>query len=88
MVLSIHARSVSFKQEDNQVYNHIQSVHDGVKYPCTQCEYQASEKPNLYRHMNSIHHGINYPCSICDYKASFKDNLKNHIKKTVHREIN
>ena len=29
---------------------HIESIHEGVRYPCDQCDYRATEKGNLKRH--------------------------------------
>ena len=29
-------------------------MHEGIKHPCTQCEYQATDKNGLRRHVNSV----------------------------------
>ena len=34
---------------------HINSIHEGTKYPCDQCNYQASQDSNLKRHRRSAH---------------------------------
>ena len=34
---------------------HKQSMHEGVKYSCNQCEYQATNQGNLKRHKQSHH---------------------------------
>ena len=34
---------------------HINSIHEGQKYPCDQCNYQASQDSNLKRHKRSAH---------------------------------
>merc|ERR1711942_431314 len=31
---------------------HQKSVHDGVKYPCTHCSYQATQKANVKEHQS------------------------------------
>ena len=36
---------------------HINAIHEGVKYPCDQCNYKASRKENLQRHIHSNHEG-------------------------------
>ena len=37
--------------------------HEGIKYPCDQCEYQATRKGNLDQHKRSVHKGIKkYTC--------------------------
>ena len=38
---------------------HKRSAHEGMKYPCGQCEYQVTTKESLDRHKRSIHEGIN-----------------------------
>ena len=30
--------------EKGIIQRHIQSKHEGIKYPCNQCDYQATEK--------------------------------------------
>ena len=57
---------------------HIQSVHEGIKYPCPQCDYQAPLKGALRRHIQSTHEGIKYPCPFCDYQATQRVHLKTH----------
>ena len=34
---------------------HIESIHEGVRYPCGQCDYRATEKGNLKKHYISKH---------------------------------
>ena len=29
---------------------HVRSVHDGIKYPCGQCQYEATSKGSLAQH--------------------------------------
>jgi len=58
---------------------HIQSKHEGVKYPCNQCDYQASQQGTLIRHIQSKHEGVKYPCNQCEYQATQKGSLTNHI---------
>jgi len=61
---------------------HIKSTHEGVKYPCEQCDYKATQKSHLLTHIKSIHEGVKFPCKQCDYKATEKGNLLRHIKST------
>ena len=42
---------------------HIQSKHEGIKYPCNQCDYQATKQGSLQTHIQSKHEGIKYPCN-------------------------
>ena len=59
---------------------HIESIHEGFKYGCDQCDYQATQQINLKRHIESKHEGVKYACDQCDYQASRKDKLKVHIE--------
>ena len=34
---------------------HKRAVHEGVKYPCEQCNYQATSKGNLAKHQRNRH---------------------------------
>ena len=59
---------------------HYRSVHEGIKYPCDQCDYQATDSGNLQRHIQSKHECIKYPCNQCDSKLTRRSHLKSHIK--------
>ena len=62
-------------------------VHEGVKFPCEQCDYKATEKGELLRHMKSIHEGVKFTCEQCDYKATGNGYLLTHIK-SIKESIN
>ena len=34
---------------------HRESIHEGVRYPCDQCDYKASQKESLKTHRKSKH---------------------------------
>ena len=63
------------------LWQHNQSVHQGVKYACDQCDYQATKQFNLTVHIQSKHEGIKYACDQCDQQFTVKGNLRAHIKK-------
>ena len=46
---------------------HIQSFHNGEKFPCTQCDYQAKWRGDLCKHMKSVHEGQQFQCTHCEY---------------------
>ena len=73
------------KQFSNQfsLDRHLKSVHEGVKYPCNQCNYKATLKDSLQKHIKAIHDGVKYPCVKCSYKASLQSDLLKHHK-SVH----
>ena len=65
---------------------HIKSIHEGVKFPCAQCDYTATDQNSLGRHIKSIHEGVKFPCDQCEFKATRKGNLLKH-KKSRHEKV-
>ena len=47
----------------NDIKKHIAAVHEGVRCPCTFCDYQSAKPPDLDQHINVHHKGIQHPCS-------------------------
>ena len=62
---------------------HINSVHDGVRYECQQCDHKATDPSTLRRHIKSVHDSVRYECQQCDHKATRPAHLRQHIK-SVH----
>ena len=60
---------------------HRESIHEGIKYPCPHCEYQATQTGRLKIHIESVHLGIKYPCDSCEYQATELGSLNVHIKR-------
>ena len=58
----------------------LKSKHEGVKYACEQCDYQATTKFDLTRHIKSRHEGIKYDCDQCEYQATTQSSLRRHSK--------
>ena len=56
-------------KEQGSLRKHKQSLHEGVKYNCDQCSYQATEHCSLRKHKLSIHEGAKYNCDPCSYQA-------------------
>ena len=52
----------------------------GVRYPCTECDYEAKAPGHLKRHVESIHQKIKHPCDQCEYAATTACWLKQHKK--------
>ena len=78
-VLYIHVTSANiWASQKTNLKRHKQSVHEGVKYPCNKCEYQATTKGALQRHQKSEHEGVKYSCNQCEYQAKEQDSLKRH----------
>ena len=64
---------------------HKQSVHQGIKYACDQCDHQATDKSNLNKHIKSKHEGVKYVCDQCDYQAGYPSELIKHTNR--HNKI-
>ena len=46
----------TFESDSKQgTLRHIRSIHEGVNYPCDQCEYKANQKCNLKIHIKRKH---------------------------------
>ena len=43
-----------FTRKDNML-THYRSIHEGIKYPCNQCDYQATQKDSLKGHIQLSH---------------------------------
>ena len=65
---------------------HKKSKHEGIRYPCDQCDHAAITLANLKHHKESKHEGIRYPCDQCEYAATKPSDLKLH-KQSLHEGI-
>ena len=68
------------------IRHHKELKHEGVKYPCDQCDYVATNSSNQKRHKNAMHEGVRYPCDQCDYAATVANDLKRH-KESKHEGV-
>ena len=60
---------------------HMQSIHDQIKYPCTECGYQATQKCHLKRHMNSVHlRKYSFNCDFCINRFNDRTTRDVHVK--------
>ena len=48
------------------MHQHRRSVHEGIKNPCWQCDYQSVTNSSMHLHRRSVHEGMKYPCGQCD----------------------
>ena len=60
--------------------NKTVAMNNKSKFPCQQCDYQATTGGNLQMHVLSIHEGVKYPCEQCDYQATTTSALKIHVQ--------
>ena len=75
--------SVLLKKE---LEEHKRAVHEGVKFPCTQCDKRFTHKGNLEEHKRAVHEGVKFPCTQCDKRFTKKGYLEEH-KRAVHEGV-
>ena len=68
-----------YKGTSSALRQHKQSKHEGVKFPCPECDVILSRETHLLKHQNAVHKGVRFQCPHCDYKATQKGNLTRHI---------
>lgn len=68
---------------------HVESVHEGKRYPCEKCGKTYNFPGDLRRHNKSAHENHRYSCPICGFEATQTQTLKKHIAKhhTDNRNI-
>ena len=64
MVSGIRVISVIIKLQESIIFRLIFSLN--MKYPCNQCDYQATRQCSLRRHITAKHYSI-LKCDYCDY---------------------
>ena len=80
----------------------MQSIHEGITYPCNFCDYNAKQKQRFLVHVDAIYDKVYYSCEACEYKTGFKEvldgifydcdhcdykaSLKTHIK-MIHKDV-
>ena len=60
------------------LFEHIDKVHEGVKYFCIECEYSSSKWDNLSFHRKKFHENIFFSCNLCKFKTMKKHMLREH----------
>ena len=63
---------------------HVETLHGGVHYTCSQWNYKATTNSNLKTHVGAINELVCYSCSQCYYKATTNDSLKKHVE-SIHK---
>ena len=56
-------------------------MHDGLRYACDKCDYQATQTGTLKQHIRSLHEGIQQFCDKCDYKTVWPKCMKDHQRR-------
>ena len=66
--------------KSNRISRHKRKVHDERRFPCSQCNYRASDSFNLKLHVSKVHLGVKdmkKQCQYCDVQTT---NVERHIK--------
>ena len=63
----------------------MKSVHEGLKFPCPHCEYQATQKGNLQTHIKSSH-GSEYRSSLSNLKKQIHSEEVNSSTSSTQNE--
>ena len=58
--------------DEDTLKRHIETVHDGKRHYCNQCEYSRKQKSVIKTHIESVHNGNWHYCDQCEYKAAKK----------------
>ena len=65
---------------------HRQNVHEGIKYPCDECDMVFNFKGNHKRHVLVVHKNMQYQCTYCDKRFKEARGIKEHTD-AVHKGI-
>ena len=57
---------------------HQQSEHEGIRFPCTQCDYVGKQHIYRRRHIENEHENVTIVCKKCGFKAIGRKGLKRH----------
>ena len=69
-----------------QLQEHIRVLHEGHRYKCNECDYEAKVNKSLQLHVLKIaegkvgHEGFKHKCDKCSFKTHYKIKLKDHSK--------
>ena len=61
-------RNIAATKQLESLKEHKKSVHEGVKYQCKHCSYEATIIGHLKEHIRKVHEGVLYPCTYPKYK--------------------
>ena len=67
---------------------HMNSKHDGAKYPCDQCNRVFSYKRGFVDHKKKVHEEKRIPCIKCNFVAKTQQLLESHYSRSHPKEPN
>ena len=56
--------------QEKSLLEHIQAIHEGVKFHCPLCDSKFRDKSYIKKHIQSKHLGIRFPCPYCEYDGT------------------
>ena len=62
----------------NLLRKHLNSIHNGIKYCCDQCDFLTTTQTSPKIHKGIRHKGIIYSCDTRDYSGITNSRLKRH----------
>ena len=75
---------------NNTLWQHTQSIHEGVRHGCYVCGHLALSRDNLKRQrhikLNHEKQAALFECNLCDYKAKKTHRIKDH-KQAKHKGL-
>ena len=75
-----------FSGSKTKLTTHFQNVHEGIRWPCNQCEYKARDKYTLNKHVRAEHINCTvFKCDDCEYETMYKNRLKAHAKSHLRK---
>ena len=65
-----------------QLKHHIETNHEGIRYPCDVCNHQSRSVMNLRDHQASMHK-INprFRCKLCDFCTNHTNHKREHVRR-------
>ena len=63
-------------------YFFSKSIHEGIRYKCPSCAFEATHQTTLKLHIESSHEGIKYKVSHCHNQISIASNARGHFDGT------
>ena len=67
---------------------HHREEHEGVRYPCNKCNYQAKQRSQLKCHMEGKHNDNRLRCGdYCNFQTKWGKSLKRHRKLCMARRV-
>ena len=58
---------------------HKRSVHEGIRFNCSVCDYRAPTKSSLAVHMRGAHSTTKLQCEQCGFQCKWKTTLRQHV---------